>query len=281
MKFEETFKLLTGADWLQEMKVEGEPGLFDRALSQEDRDLMHFLRPLYGAYKKSPPKLYLNPGAGIGQHAVHSSEFIPCGSIVTEYLGLWNAQNRAGSSYRWGPIDGTSYRNFGPMVEDGFPNLCAFHLLDTEGLPLRIVFVALDDILPDEVLTINYGMSHSVKVHDHIEYRYPEMAAFFSENSPLSIAQKIRSMQSTPRIGLSWEQNMELESCIAKLQYLYQTPSAMEALLSNEVIDLQEAFSFYDKIDNRLCLLGYTMVPRRCQEEITQNLNKTLKSKDF
>lgn len=266
------FKNLTGAEWIERMQVPLNAPLDPYPTSQQDSDLQPFLAPLYAAYKASPPRLYLSPGAGIGLHKVCALDRIKPGTIVTEYLGEWCRGSAAPSSYRWGPIDGKEFRNYGPIVEDGFPNLVPFHLTGADGLPFRLVFAALDEIQPGDVLTVNYGLSHSVKVQYHTEYRREEMARYFRQTPPGAALDSIRKLHTTRRCDLSWEENIALESLIAKTQYLFQTPSALAALLCDGILGAEEAFALFDRIDNRLYLLGYRVVPTERQEEVQRHI---------
>ena len=185
-----------------------------------------------------------------------AAELIKPGEIVTEYLGEWQLSTKS-SSYRWGPIDAMNFRNYGPMVEDGFPNIASFYLLDTDGLPLRIVFAALEEIPPGKELTLNYGLTHSVKVQYHTEYRLAEMSKFFKEVSPNEMLNRIRLLHANKRNEISWEQNIELEGLITRIQYLFQTPSALALLIQGGVLAAVDAFTLFDKIDNRWYVLGY------------------------
>jgi hypothetical protein len=257
----ELFKKLTGATWINAMR----PGsdILPIPPIPSELELMRFLKPAYARYLVKAPLLSLHQTQT--GYSVYTQEPIKRGCIVTEYLGQWSQEsNKRFSSYRWGPIDALEYRNCGGMVEDGFPNIAAFHLYGIQELPLRILFVALEDIPANEMLVINYGMSHSVKINYHREYRLTSMIDYFFHHSLEDVFKSI----SGKRTDMDWNQNLDLENRIAKVQYLYQTPSALMQLLLKNVLSPIEVFRHFDRLDTRLNLLGFPLLPNRRQSEI-------------
>ncbi|MCB1112950.1 MAG: hypothetical protein H7A37_05015 [Chlamydiales bacterium] len=269
----EKFKEITGADWVAEMKLPTECILSKMHPSNNaERDLAHLLIPVYNAYHKAPSKVYIREGVCKGRHSVHALETIPKGTIVTEYLGEWSPSNIGPSSYRWGPIDGLYFRNYGGMVEDGFPNTGAFYLYNINGVPLRVLFVALEDIHANHIVTVHYGMNHSVKVFYHDEYRLEEMSQFFHANPLEKIVKRIKQLRIKSPKELGLKNSLELESLTVKLRYLFQTPSALLHLILKGVIRSEEAFQHYRQADFLYFLLGFPFTPNARQREIIRHL---------
>lgn len=239
-----------GAVWVDEMVVAPGAPMPAYHPSQEDLDLMSFLLPLYEEYRKIPPRLKVEGGA------LYAGESIAKGRVVVEYLGAWEPGSKTPSSYRFGPINGQHYRNFAGMAEDGFPNMTPFYLYGVRELPLRVVFVALEEIAEGDILTFNYGPNHSVKLQEHLEYRLDQMVSFFSQISIASCLEKIKELHCQRRSALGWERCLELENLVAKVQYLYQTPSALMHLLEDH-----EVRYFWQKPDYRYYLLGVPFDP--------------------
>lgn len=263
------FYELTGAHWIEQMQIaQGADLKTPFPSSRAEVELMDLLLSLYRCYCKERPKLYLREGPCRGRHSVHARKAIAKGTVVTEYLGEWSNLPQKPSSYQWGPINGLSYRNFGGMVEDGFPNLAAFHLYGVSGIPLRVIFVALENIAQDEMLTIHYGMNHSVKVHMHLEYRLEAMSQFFLKNPLEHSVQRIKELKNRSPKELGWKKSLELENLITKLRYLFQTPSALMHLLIKGIIQPQEAFHYYDQADFRYFFLSFPFQPNFRQQEV-------------
>lgn len=270
----ELFHKLTGAQWIDEMHLAEEVKPLTVNPPLAEKELMEFLLPLYESYKKIAPQLAIKCSTHPGSFTLHTMEPIPKGTIVTEYLGAWCPDSKERSSYRWGPIDAKQYRNAGAMVEDGFPNLAAFYLYDIDQLPLRILFIALEDISAGDMLTIHYGMSHSVKINAHTEYRLEQMLAFFREHSIHHAINLVRDLTSRKKKDLGWEQCLALENVTAKLHYLFQTPSAMVQFLLKNRESADEIFELYDDLSTRYCLLGFPLKPNPRQEEIQYLLSE-------
>ncbi len=265
----EEFKILTGASWINDMKFDGNANIPSIYPSADEMELMRFIEPLYEEYLKIPPRLYIRKGGAIDLNTLHALDEIKRGAIVTEYLGEWQPISKTPSHYRWGPIDGLQYRNFGGMIDDGFPNLGAFYLYGVHGVPLRVVFIALEAIAAHDVLCVNYGMSHSVKLyHHHLEYRLNQMTRFFSDHSLDMISTKIKEHIPKKRSVLEWHQWLDFEGLVAKLQYFYHTPSAVNHLLQNSTLDAKSVFDYFERIDNRLYLLGFHNGANKWEKEI-------------
>lgn len=262
----ELFKELTGAEWTETMHLSPE-AVWEERPQHVERELMHFLLPSYQAYRKKHPPVCLNLGEGKGRHSVCAREPIPKGSVAVEYLGLWVGNRKTHSSYKWGPIDGAELRNYGGIVEDGFPNVGAFHLYEKEGIPLRVLFVALEDIPAGDMLTVNYGMNHSVKVFARKEYRLEQMLAFFQTHPIETCIKRIKELRSKSPRELGLKKTLELENLAAKLRYLFQTPSALLQL------NFQEILPYLQQADFRYFVVNFPFSPNARQKEILSYLD--------
>lgn len=266
------FKNITGATWVNEMVMTQEVTSKTFTPTLSEWELSRFIKPLFNAFRKRPPPLYIRQGKSNGFHTLHAMESIDKGTVIAEYLGEWQPDSILPSQYRWGPIEGSFYRNFGGMIDDGFPNVGAFHLYGIEEVPLRVIFISLDPICPNEILTVNYGMQHSIKLNMHLEHRQKSMFDFFSKTPLREIFKKIRGQIPCKRSELGWKKSLEFESLVAKLQYLYQTPSALIHLFINDVLKPSEVFGEYDKVDNKLYLLGFLLNQGARQKAIMDSL---------
>ncbi|MCB1135445.1 MAG: SET domain-containing protein, partial [Chlamydiia bacterium] len=234
---------LTGAHWADRVSVaDGVTMPQSYPCSQVDMELTHQCLPSYRGYKKRAPRLYIRCGEHRGRHAVCALDAIPKGTIVTEYLGQWVGSADIRSNYRWGPIDGLHMRNYGGMVEDGFPNVAAIYLYNIDDIPLRIVFVAVEEIAAGEMVTVHYGMNHSVKILCHEEYRLQAMVRFFSANPLDKMVTRIVALRGMTASEKRWKHCLELENLVVKLRYLFQTPGALMRLMLDGVIAPELAF---------------------------------------
>lgn len=261
----ESFHKKTGAHWIHEMKVV-DPNLTFFP-SEDDRDWHEFLLERYERYLNAPPELYMEPSRT--GHTLHTKELIQKGSIVVEYLGEWNPPHR--SPYRFGPIDALYYRNWGAMIDDSFPNLAPCYLYGVGGLPLRIVFLALEDIEAGSVLTFNYGMRHGVKLSLHEELRMEPLISFLETHSFKELTEEWKGLRKRNRSELK-ELNVDFENLTAKIQYLFQTPTTLARVLDQGLLDIRELKEFYQKPDHRFYFLGFLMDPHPREKEIKHML---------
>lgn len=262
---------LTGAQWTDELILPKESASLQPIEPvQSEVELQSLLLPLYQNYLSSPPRLQIRKSAT--GYSLYAGEPLKKGTVVTEYLGEWSPSSK-GSPYRFGPIDALNFRNYAAFAEDGFPNLEAFYLYGLDKAPLRILFVALEDIAPGELLTINYGLNHSIKTIERVEYGLEAMRAFFTQNPLEELVKKIRWAMPQNRIKLGWEETLAFENRVAKLQYLFHTPSAFSQLFSagrDGLATPKPFFTFFNKLDNRYQLLSYKMTPTPRQREVEE-----------
>lgn len=261
----ELFYSLTNAHFLSEMRITSP--LQKAPQNQNDKQIMPYVIPLYKEYCKSPPLLCIKEKS-LKHFAIHAHEDLQKGQVIVEYLGELSEKPKKLSSYRFGPIDAEHHRNLASLIEDGFPNAAAFYLYDVENVPLRVVFIALENIKAGEMILINYGIYHSVKTEYHEEYRYKEMKEFFTKSSLSDLVQKIKRESFAKRSHL----NLELESLIAKVQYLFQSPTALIHLILDKVLKVEEVFSIFDTLDSRVHYLGYSFTPNLKEEELYEEM---------
>lgn len=245
-----------GIQWIQEMMVADDQPLTPLTPSAVDQQIMPLVDRAYRLYQTHRPLLALSRSKREGEWGVIAQEPIEAGTVVIEYLGEWKPKAEEPSTYRFGCIDAKRYRNYAAMVDDGFPNLGAFYLYDADGLPLRILFVAYEDIEPGQPLAINYGSTHSVKFGCHQESRLKALEDYCNSCSFTERVKMLQKRNSFHRAFFSWKENVLLEAELSQLQYLFQTPRALIYCLENELLLPLEALSFYEKIDHRLYLLG-------------------------
>jgi hypothetical protein len=258
---------LTGAEWTTELILPKETAALHYTTPVDsEAELQSFLIPLYHNYLTHPPRLRV--GKSATGYSLYADEPLKKGTVVTEYLGEWSTSSK-GSPYRFG--------NYAAFAEDGFPNLEAFYLYGVDNVPLRILFVALEDLAPGQLLTINYGLNHSIKTIERVEYGLEAMYDFFTQNPLQELVQKIRWAMPQNRMDLGWEEVLAFENRVAKLQYLFHTPSAFSYLfflgrddLVTSTLDPKPFFNFFAKLDNRYQLLSYKMNPTPRQREVEE-----------
>lgn len=237
--------------------------------SKDEADWSPFLNSCYEKFLTLPPKIYIKQSST--GHALYALDSIKKGDIVLEYLGEWNPEQRQ-STYRFGPIDGLYYRNYGAMADDSFPNMAACYLYDVGGLPLRIVFLALEDIAPHQILTLNYGMRHGVKLIQHQECRLEQLISFFRDQNFADIVKDWKRLRSLPRSELG-SYNVDLENLTAKMQYIFQTPTSFS--LVKTVVDPEQLIDFFMKPDHRFYLLGFSLFPHAREKEVISLLTSS------
>jgi hypothetical protein len=136
-----------------------------------------------------------------------------------------------------------------------------------------VLFVAVDDISPGDILTIDYGMNHSVKVQYHEEYRAGALCHFFETHPFEQIVARLRELKKRTPKDLGWKRTLELEGLASKLRYLFQTPGALLHLLLKTGIRADVFFHWYQKADFRYFYLNYPFHPNLRQLEIMNSID--------
>lgn len=253
----EEFQALTGAVWIDEMYIPEGAEFPPYSCNEPEKRMSDFLIPLYRAFLKRPPALSIRIAKS---NALYAKERIEKGQIVMEYLGAWEPDSKYDSRYRLGPVNAKYYRHFAAFAEDGFPNCAPFYIFQERGLPVRVIFLALDAIEKGEIILYNYGIKHSVKLGEHEEYREEQMVRFFSEH-PLKNCFDLLFQPGDN----TWEQRFQFENALAKVRYLYHTPSALLFMLLEGHLHPEEVFGYWEQY--RSSLLSIPLKPNRREKE--------------
>ncbi|MBN9377417.1 MAG: hypothetical protein BGO14_10015 [Chlamydiales bacterium 38-26] len=162
--------------WDQKRSIES---MEEKEESMEEKDpskAKHFFDYLnyfivgnkYAKFKKDPCPLYLKQTPPIGW-GVYADRKIKPGEIVAQYAGQY-VRKGSHSTYYGGDVDGKIFRNLGPLVNDGMPNIVPVHVT-IDHLPV-VVYMSISRIKKGRELFIDYGYSHSVK---HGPYRCKDL----------------------------------------------------------------------------------------------------------
>ncbi len=232
----EVFKGLTRANFITENAM-GEEVIWNGVW--EEWNKMPKSRPMIfqeGTFRQKMPRCYLKeiPSCGYG---VFAMEKIVAGRFIGEYQGkLKSREDR--NPYIMGDITSLSHRNVIPLINDGFHNVFHLCIPNIDGLPIRYMFLAIDDIDAKEQLCFNYGGAHSVKIGPYSEVRPKETRDFVLKE--IGNISEFRELLSG-RVSLSRVTQM---ARLEKFRYILNTPSILfsmgveEILLPNQVNDL-------------------------------------------
>lgn len=246
---------LTQSWFVQESLVRG-GYLIDQWVkgSSEDKSFFDYLNYFfvgkkYAKFKKGPCPLYLKQSPPIGW-GVYADRKIKPGKIVVQYAGLYVGTDPH-SAYYAGDVDGKIFRNLGPLVNDGIPNLVPVHVT-IDHLP-AIVYMSISPIKKGRELFINYGFSHSVK---HGPYRCKDLETlieyitihggiekiFRTFKELIDEKQYLHHFQIALRVGY-------LKSI---LSYIFQTPSVLLDLVFRGCVNSKDfpAFMQYESYFN-------------------------------
>jgi hypothetical protein len=266
---EALFKEFTGAQLISTMTAPPTP--LNPSLGE--LHVSNWIKPLYE--KGKPYKLVLKVGKTKQDHSLIAGEDIPKGVVVTEYLGDFLPPQNHTSSYKFGPIDGLFKRNLAAQIDDGFPNLAPFYLYTTK-IPLRIVFLSLEEIKKGDLLNFSYGLNHSVKTSPREEFRLKEMFSFFKTHSLSSLREFLKPLSETPVQNLREEVYFDYEGYLNKLQYPFHTPKALSLLLSEGVLKKEDVKLFFERLDNRLYLLNFPLSLNQKQQKVYDEIHSLL-----
>lgn len=215
--------------------------------------LHDFFLERYEAYKQNPPILSvrfvtnkddgtpINPDIKIcGTFAEHP---IPKGSIIAEYTGELTDRPKGDSTYLWSDepaVDAISYRSAAAMVNDAFPNAAVVNLTKNkkltkglDGLPIRKMLIALEDINAGDQITLNYGSADPIKYSRHVELRPKTLIKFIQDNSWESL---IASFKKFNQNDLSLEEKLDIFSKGRQFAYISDTPYILRILLEGNII---------------------------------------------
>jgi hypothetical protein len=244
------FQHMFGATLIEE--IYSHPGDLKTLSTQQtakECNLDRLFSQSYFAHVKNKRSVYLKqcPIQEAGWN-LHANQLFPKGSCVAEYVGALRDPTQ-GSSYAFGPYDASNFRGMGAFIADGFPNVIPIFLFEKRGVPLRIAFIATEDIPPNEPICFNYGLHHSVKGSLHIEFREQAMLAYFQKWKLSSLILEVKKLLEQERVALNFngaydhKGTLKLEDIICKLQYLFQTKSAQELAIQAGVLTQDEIAS--------------------------------------
>ncbi len=204
------------AEWLRPPQKTAKVSLFDT-----EYVFPHLSDP------KPPLALKRFEGQGFG---VIACAPVAAGTILGEYTGEFlSLPDPKDPEYTiMNRIDGRRYRNLLSMINDGPPNAGISMVYNHEGLPLRVLLVAIKTILPETPVAFCYGAFHSIKTR---WYRLPPSQS--AELLPLSqSARELTEMKKEVSL-------LERTMLSYTMMYILSTPRAVAhmALHSFESID--------------------------------------------
>jgi hypothetical protein len=84
---------------------------------------------------------------------------------------------------------------------------------------------------------------------------------------------EIQAIHSQKRSLLGFEKCQELENLVAKVQYLYQTPTALLALILQAQLAQEEVIYYWSKPEYRYYLLGAPFNPNPREQEWIERID--------
>lgn len=167
------FKKLTNAELIDENIY---PPLHYIKNWAKRKSTKHFPNPKDYPPQPSQVGLMQMSETGLGAYALCD---IPFGRAVIEYKGVVSKTN--GSEYFMPNIEGALFRNLGPMIQDGMPNVCPEINFAAKGMK-RIIFTAVSTIKKGDALIFNYGLCHPVKKGIYKELGFEAMRGFVKKD---------------------------------------------------------------------------------------------------
>ncbi len=240
--------------WSVQLQFEPFPG---------QKKFHHFLlEEKYQPFKQKPPALRVAPVKFDDEKKPIEESFcglfadspIKKGDIIAEYTGEMiteeakaRLKNMEYLESDFPAIDSIKYRSPASMANDGFPNAGVLNwgftdsdIKGIDGLPVRKILIAHEDIQPGEQIVINYGPGHLIKHSslNHIEMRRAAMREFFAKNSWEELISKIELYSSQSK-----EEHFTALIYQEKVNYLFDTPSELrwfleEGLMTQKDIEL-------------------------------------------
>lgn len=161
---------------LSNMMTEGRHSSLD-VYKEHPMALHQYTLENYIKFKEAPPRLSIKTvthddngkAVEIDMCGLYAVDFIPQGAIIAEYTGeiLSTHPGNIHSKYLWDEypiINANEYRSAASMANDDFPNANIEHFAEDEGcakgldgMPIRKLMIALQDIQPNEQIIIDYG----------------------------------------------------------------------------------------------------------------------------
>lgn len=198
-----TSRKLILANWFGWCPLSYEPVSIDKRINKQ-----------YEAFLKQPPILChtneLSDDRGQPAHfrgsGVCAGVEIAPGQIFCPYEGeelspeeeARRLDQYGGGDYLFSLIDAQRYCGYGGLINDGFPNCVVIEVHHHSGKMRRLVFMAIEKILPGQPIYWDYR-SHPIKLNAHFEPRpraiedfvqgrnFTELLAHFSSLSPYGL----------------------------------------------------------------------------------------------
>lgn len=236
------FKEMTGARFVAQSLLTFE-GLHREWTGQDDilqtdpiSDRIHnIIAKKYESF--TPKKVYISESkVGLG---VFAEEEIPEGALIVRYSGEKIGDTPEDLRYFVAPdMNGLDYRDFGPMLNDSFPNAELQHII-IDGKRREIVAVALRNIHSGEEIFVNYGdTADFLKGKQHQELNSKEAEKWAQDPTlfkPLNIGEDSRE-----------NLLMAQFNAVARRKYLLSTPTTTLKLLLENTLRLED----YEKMLN-------------------------------
>lgn len=206
--------------------------------------LKSYVEKNYTKYKAAPPAIYLKRSSlGWG---VYADRDIQPGEIVVHYAGEYVGKDPE-SAYYAGHVDGKNFRNLGPLVNDGIPNLIPVHVI-IDNLP-TIVYVSISLIKKDSEIFSNYGFGHSVKKGPYTCKNLETLVLSLANQG--GITNIFRSIENLldfdeERYLHDFQKALSLAQVKSTFNYIFQTPSVLLDLVFHQSITSKDLkFFFY------------------------------------
>lgn len=292
------FKEMTGAFFTPCFFATRERLIADRAaaivpVQDIRRHAVHdYYKKIYSQADQEP-SLYLARSEHSCIHAslgwgVKTNKKVRLGTFLVAYLGKQQlAPDPSRSVYVCGRTDGKHQRNLGPMIQDSFPKAVLIELSEVDGLNSIPIIVAGRDMQKDEEVTYHYGYGQAhVKWGLHVELNQEEMEKYFLEHPVVQLAKELSfknvQARTDPCVHASEEKIQEfiaLDLAIARLRYIFHTPSSMAHLVLKGIICAEDALTLMN--DSEFLDLIQADAYKQLQEEITELLTRlcTVKNK--
>lgn len=205
--------------------------------------LKSYVEKNYTKYKTAIPDIYLKRSS-IGW-GVYADRDIQPGEIVVHYAGEY-VKKDSKSVYYAEHVDGKNFRNLGPLVNDGIPNLIPVHVT-LDHLP-TIVYVSTSFIQKDCELFIDYGFIHSVKNGPYSCKNLDALILRLSEQG--GIKKIFRSIETLldfdeERYLQDFQKSLSLAYLKSTFSYIFQTPSVLLDLVLHQSIPSEDLQFFF------------------------------------
>lgn len=195
-------------------------------ITKSDISLSNSLITEYNSYCNNPPKLYLSK-TSVG-NGVFAAEDIPQNTILTEYLGEATHAVEE-SAYLIRLCNGERVCNFGPMINEGFPNCVDCSICHIEGFPIINVLRSVRTIKKGEQILFHYGCKHPVKLGKYCNLGIDDCEQYFREKD---IIERMKDLNNAVKSG-NW---LEYRSLLTPVHYLLATSSVQVLLLLKKII---------------------------------------------